>query len=179
MRPIELTLQGLHSFKNRQTVDFSKLLDAGVFGIFGPTGAGKSTILDAVTLALYGSVERAPNKTTGILNQSSESVEVSLIFELGQGIQRRRYKVERVYKRKAEFNLENKISRLSEISGTDDSAKVIADKQGDVNTHVAKIIGLSMEDFTRAVVLPQGKFAEFLKLVGAERNKMLQRLFNL
>ncbi|MGV2914264.1 AAA family ATPase, partial [Bacillus safensis] len=58
MKPITLTIKGLHSFREEQTIDFSSLCDAGVFGIFGPTGSGKSSILDAMTLALYGKVER-------------------------------------------------------------------------------------------------------------------------
>ncbi|MDC4920032.1 AAA family ATPase, partial [Acinetobacter baumannii] len=68
MKPISLSIKGLHSFRQEQVIDFERLCDAGVFGIFGPTGSGKSSILDAMTLALYGKVERAANNTHGILN---------------------------------------------------------------------------------------------------------------
>ena len=56
MRPIKLKIKGLNSFIEEQTIDFEKLTDCGLFGIFGPTGSGKSTILDGITLALYGDV---------------------------------------------------------------------------------------------------------------------------
>lgn len=58
MRPIKLKIKGLNSFIEEQTVDFEKLTDRGLFGIFGKTGSGKSTILDGITLALYGDVSR-------------------------------------------------------------------------------------------------------------------------
>ena len=74
MRPIELTVQGLHSFREKQTVDFQALTAGGVFGIFGPTGSGKSSLLDAMTLALYGKVERAANNTQGILNHAEDTL---------------------------------------------------------------------------------------------------------
>jgi len=63
MRPSHLRIAGLNSFREVQEIDFTKLCETGVFGIFGSTGSGKSTILDAITLALYGTVERAANNT--------------------------------------------------------------------------------------------------------------------
>ena len=63
MKPVQLRIAGLHSYLDEQTIDFTQLCGAGVFGIFGPTGAGKSTVLDAMTLALYGKVKRAPRGT--------------------------------------------------------------------------------------------------------------------
>lgn len=72
MKPISLIIAGLHSFRKAQHIDFQQVSDAGVFGIFGPTGSGKSTILDAITLALYGRVERSDANRIGILNQQEE-----------------------------------------------------------------------------------------------------------
>ncbi|SES24977.1 AAA family ATPase [Salipaludibacillus aurantiacus] len=176
MRPIELTLQGLHSFRDKQTVDFSSLCEGGVFGIFGPTGSGKSSILDAMTLSLYGKVERAPGNTQGILNHAEEQLAVSFTFSLGKGKRENTYKVERTFKRTKENGLRQATARL--INVTENSA-VIADKAGDVTKEAESLLGLSIDDFTRAVVLPQGKFSEFLSLKGTERRKMLQRLFHL
>ena len=76
VRPRYLELEGLQSFKELQSIDFDRLGETGLFGIFGPTGSGKSTILDAITLALYGNVQRANRGTQGIINMSSANVRV-------------------------------------------------------------------------------------------------------
>jgi DNA repair protein SbcC/Rad50 len=177
MRPISLNVSGLQSFREEQTVPFGDLCSGGVFGIFGPTGSGKSTILDAVTLALYGKVERAAGGTHGIMNQAEEKISVSLTFLLGQGKQEKQYTVERTYKRTGEHTIRTSTARL--IEKVEGESVVHADKERDVTRLVIELIGLTIEDFTRAVVLPQGKFAEFLSLKGAERRQMLQRLFQL
>ena len=176
MKPISLTIAGLHSFREKQTIDFQSLCEGGVFGIFGPTGSGKSTILDAITLALFGSVERAPNHTQGIMNHAENELFVSFTFELENASCTKRYTVERSFKRGDEWRLKSGMCRLIEV-GTE--TVVLADKWTEVNKAVEQLLGLTMKDFTRAVVLPQGKFAEFLSLKGAERRQMLQRLFHL
>lgn len=175
MKPIALSIKGLHSFREEQTIDFEGLSGAGVFGIFGPTGSGKSSILDAMTLALYGKVERAANNTHGILNQAEDTLSVSFTFAL-QTNHQISYKVERVFKRTDEMKVKTALCRFIEIK---DEHTVLADKASEVNKRVEELLGLTIDDFTRAVVLPQGKFAEFLSLKGAERRHMLQRLFNL
>ncbi|WCK56220.1 AAA family ATPase [Aneurinibacillus sp. Ricciae_BoGa-3] len=176
MRPILLKVKGLHSFREEQEVDFENLCGGGVFGIFGPTGSGKSSLLDAMTLALYGKVERASNNTQGIMNHAEDQLSVSFTFELGNAAGTKRYRVERRYKRTDEIKLKIATCRFVEIDGEE---KVLADKDRDVTQHVQDILGLTVDDFTRAVVLPQGKFAEFLSLKGSERRQMLQRLFHL
>ncbi|MCY8597176.1 exonuclease subunit SbcC [Bacillus vallismortis] len=175
MKPIALSIKGLHSFREEQTIDFEGLSGAGVFGIFGPTGSGKSSILDAMTLALYGKVERAANNTHGILNHAEDTLSVSFTFAL-QTNHQISYKVERVFKRTDEMKVKTALCRFIEIK---DEHTVLADKAGEVNKRVEELLGLTIDDFTRAVVLPQGKFAEFLSLKGAERRHMLQRLFHL
>ncbi|MBB6285215.1 AAA family ATPase [Geobacillus subterraneus] len=176
MKPISLTIAGLHSFREKQTIDFTTLCDGGVFGIFGPTGSGKSTILDAITLALYGSVERAANRTQAIINHAEQELFVSFTFELEHAAGAKRYTVERSLKKVDEWRARSAVCRLIEHQP---EPVVLADKLSDVDKEIGQLIGLTMEDFTRAVVLPQGKFAEFLSLKGAERRQMLQRLFHL
>ncbi|MFC4735796.1 AAA family ATPase [Bacillus daqingensis] len=168
MRPLKLTIKGLHSFRSEQHVDFEALAGSGVFGIFGPTGSGKSSILDALTLALYAKVERA-QKFDGIMNQHEKEIYVRLDFMLGSDT----YAVERNFKKDKEGAVRQTSARFM------CNSLVEAEKAKDVNEAVGKLLGLSSEDFTRAVVLPQGKFAEFLSLKGQDRRKMLQRLFQL
>ncbi|MBH0170478.1 AAA family ATPase [Fictibacillus sp. 18YEL24] len=177
MRPIALTVSGLQSFREAQSVPFHELCSGGVFGIFGPTGSGKSTILDAVTLALYGKVERAAGGTHGIMNQAEDKLSVSFTFQIGEGAQQKEYSVERIFKRSGEHSIRTSTCRLIEV--VDSESIVHADKERDVTRLVQELIGLTIDDFTRAVVLPQGKFAEFLSLKGADRRQMLQRLFQL
>lgn len=177
MRPVHLSLAGLQSYREKQEVDFAKLSDAGVFGIFGPTGSGKSSILDAMTLALYGKVERAPGGTQGIINQMETSCSVTFTFELSNAARTDRYRVERTYKRAGDASVTQSITRLVQVEAA--GPVVLADKAKEVDARIQQILGLSMQDFTRAVVLPQGKFAEFLSLKGVERRHMLERLFHL
>ncbi|MCS7464880.1 SMC family ATPase, partial [Paenibacillus doosanensis] len=177
MRPIHMQMAGLQSYREPQEIDFTALCDAGVFGIFGPTGSGKSTILDAMTLALFGKVERAAGGTQGIMNHAEQTLSVSFTFELGHAPKTQRFRVDRQFKRSGDVSVNSTVSRL--IRYQDEETVVLADKAGEVNQRIQDILGLSMQDFTRAVVLPQGKFAEFLALKGSERRQMLQRLFHL
>ncbi|QDR83122.1 sbcc: exonuclease SbcC [Sporomusa termitida] len=177
MKPVMLKIAGLHSFREEQEIPFERLSELGVFGIFGPTGSGKSSILDAMTLALYGTVVRAGRRTQGILNHAEKHVTVIFSFSLGQGNARRLYRVERRYARKDQLAVTNTHSRLILIN--DSQEELLADKDREVTEQITGLLGLKEEDFTRAVVLPQGKFAEFLNLGGKERREMLQRLFSL
>lgn len=189
MKPIRLRLAGLNSFREVQDIDFSKLCETGVFGIFGATGSGKSTILDAITLALYGTVERAANNTQGILNHAEDKLSVEYTFALASGDRRITYRAERAFRRSGDRTVKASTCRLVEIAektetetqtgthaGTD---TVLASKADEMTKRIEEILGLTVEDFTRAVVLPQGKFAEFLTIKPKERRLMLERLFSL
>jgi exonuclease SbcC len=180
MKPIKLEFSGLNSYRACQTVDFEELGKNGLFGIFGPTGSGKSSILDAITLVLYGKVDRAENNTRGIINLREKAAEVLFTFELGGS----RYTVQRRYERlssdpekASDRNRESVRARGARL--VKDDTEVLADRPETVTRAMEKVIGLSCEEFCRAVVLPQGKFSEFLTLRGAERAEMLGRIFDL
>lgn len=129
-----------------------------------------------MTLALYGNVERAANQTNGIMNHAENELFVSFTFELQHAEGVKRYTVERSFKRADALRIRSVVSRFIEEGN---ERVVIADKTRLVDEQVKQLLGLEMKDFTRAVVLPQGKFAEFLSLKGSERRQMLQRLFHL
>lgn len=177
MKPLCLKIAGLNSFRDVQEIDFEMLCQGGVFGIFGPTGSGKSTILDAITLALFGSVERAAHNTQGILNLTQDTLSVQFRFSLGCGLQRRVFQAERSYKRASDHTVRAAICRLIEIK--EDQETVLAGSADELTRQVKQILGLNLDDFTRAVVLPQGKFAEFMSLSPGDRRNMLERLFGL
>ncbi len=179
MRPRYLEIEGLHSFKERQEVDFDRLGELGLFGIFGPTGSGKSTVLDAITLALYGYVQRASMGKQGIVNTGSDQVYVSFTFDLQQKRDRRTYRVERLYRRKKDSgsSVEARVARLFEIR--DGQSVILADRTSDVTRLVVELVGLNLEDFTRSVVLPQNRFQEFLLSPKSEKRAMLERIFYL
>lgn len=180
MKPLELTIKGLNSFRDEQTIDFRRLGEYSIFGIFGPTGSGKSSILDAIILALYGIVPRAGNSAAGIVNQMEDSAEVSFCFELavpGEG--RQEYIIQRRYRRDKNSldGVRFASGRLARVSSSE--SVVLASKDTELKNKIVEILGLTAQDFTRAVVLPQGKFAEFLALKGKERTEMLERVFAL
>ena len=173
MRPIKLKIKGLNSFIEEQARDFEKLTDRGLFGIFGPTGSGKSTILDGITLALYGDISR---KSSNYINTNCDRLNVSFEFQIS-GAETKRYLVNREFKRDKKSG--NPVSGKCKIVDITNGEEVLADKVKTVTDKCKEVIGLSLEDFTRTVVLPQGKFSEFLKLEGKPRREMLERLFNL
>ncbi|HHY81361.1 MAG TPA: AAA family ATPase [Clostridiales bacterium] len=178
MRPKRLEIEGLQSFREKQVIDFETLGETGLFGIFGPTGSGKSTILDAITLALYGRVDRADRGTQGIINANSNRLRVSFTFDLKKGSEVKTYRVERLYSRKKDSDSSTvDMARLIEV--TPFGEMPLADKAGDVTAKIEERIGLNHNDFTKAVVLPQNKFQDFLMLNTSDRKKMLERIFYL
>lgn len=174
MRPSLLKIKGLNSFNKEQSIDFTRLIEKGLFGIFGPTGSGKSSILDAITLALYGNISRDSKE---FINTETDVAEVHFKFEIMNGQARKTYLVERAIKRKKNGGIETSLARVIEQAG--DEVIILAEGVTNVNNEVHRIIGLNWDDFTRSVVLPQGKFSEFLKLTGKERRDMLERIFGL
>ena len=183
MKPLFLSIEGLQSFQEKQTIDFEKIGRDGLFGIFGPTGSGKSTIIDGMTLALYGSIVRFKDKASETkdsfdieaVNKNSDHACVNFKFKVGENI----YRAERNYKIGKKSG---KLSKTAVLFKTeeDGSEIKIAENYKDIYHEIKEnILGLTLEDFTRSVVLPQGNFSQFLKLDGREKRDMLERIFNL
>lgn len=177
MRPIRLEITGLQSFSKKQVVDFDALTTLGLFGIFGETGSGKSTILDAMIFAIFDEIPRTMgSKGKNIrpcLNQDSDILEVYFKFALGKDI----FEITRCYKKKFSRKGEEKFEQSNPILIL--NGDVIADTVKNVEGKINEFFGISVNDFTRSVVLPQGKFSEFLKLKGADKMTMLENIFDL
>ena len=183
MKPLFLSIEGLQSFQEKQEIDFEKIGRDGLFGIFGPTGSGKSTIIDGMTLALYGNIIRfKTNKDNEnrdffdaeAINKNSDQAKVNFKFKVGENI----YRVERNYKIGKKSGKVTKTAILFKIDNNQEIK--LAENYKDIYREVKEnILGLTLEDFTRSVVLPQGNFSQFLKLSGNEKRDMLERIFNL
>lgn len=183
MKPLFLSIEGLQSFQEKQEIDFEKIGRDGLFGIFGPTGSGKSTIIDGMTLALYGNIIRFKNNSSSeskdffdieAINKNSQEAKVNFKFKVGENI----YRVERSYKIGKKSG---KLTKTAVLFKNENGEEIkIAENYKEIYKEVKEnILGLTLEDFTRSVVLPQGNFSQFLKLTGTEKRDMLERIFNL
>lgn len=174
MKPIYLEFCGINSFSEPAKIDFTKLLKGGVFGIFGDTGSGKSTILDAIHFALYGEVDRVPKSFNDCINHRVDGASVTFDFELTKEGKRRSYRVERIKKRKSASGKAYLYERTGE-----GKFSAVAEGTRDVNGAIEEIVGLTFEDFKTCIALPQGDFATLVKATPSERVKLVARLFNL
>lgn len=183
MKPLFLSIEGLQSFQEKQEIDFEKIGRDGLFGIFGPTGSGKSTIIDGMTLALYGNIIRFKNNSSSeskdffdieAINKNSQEAKVNFKFKVGENI----YRVERSYKIGKKSG---KLTKTAVLFKNENGEEIkIAENYKEIYKEVKEnILGLTLEDFTRSVILPQGNFSQFLKLTGTEKRDMLERIFNL
>ncbi|NJC13008.1 exonuclease SbcC [Micromonospora profundi] len=173
-----LEMTGFGSFREPATVDFT---DANFFALIGPTGAGKSTVIDAMTFALYGSVPRWDDRRTVslALSPAVNRGVVRLVFDVGAS----RYVAARELRRtRMGVGIHNgRLERLidpTRLGSTDDETELIA-ADGKVNAAVEELLGLSFDHFCSCVVLPQGDFAEFLHAKPADRQKILTRLLGI
>ena len=149
MKPVRLEFKGLNSFSERAVIDFAPLLQSGIFGIFGETGSGKSTILDAINFALYGDIERNPDKLDKI-NYKCDELDVKFTFDIFTNGERKTYLVERNIKRKSGTH-----KALLYEFGADGESLAIADNVKTVNDKITEIIGINKEDFRKCIALPE------------------------
>lgn len=171
MKPVYLEFCGVNSFSEKAVIDFRKLLSGGVFGIFGDTGSGKSTILDCIHIALYGKLERSSENDC--INHKCDGFSIVFEFETVVDGVRRTYRVERSRNRKKK--VEAKLYERTE----DGKLLAIADGVTEVNDAVVGIVGLKYEDFKMCIALPQGEFASLVKARPKDRLNLVSRLFDL
>lgn len=175
MIPVSLTIQGIYSYQAKQNIDFTKLTSAGIFGIFGPVGSGKSTILEAITFALYGRTDRlnlsGDNRNYNMMNLKSNEMLIDFVFRTGA--EQTEYM--------ASVRSRRNSKQFDDVKACDRTAY----RKTDNNWHpieiekLESIIGLSYDNFKRTIIIPQGKFQEFLLLGSKDRTLMMKELFNL
>ena len=159
MRPIELIVEGFTSFRTRQVLDFSSL---DLFAITGATGAGKTSILDAITFALYDEVSQKPNSPKELVSQGAKQLKVEFRFVMRQT----EYKAVRTWRNRGKTAVPNFM--LEELIGEE--------WQRCSTQNLTDIIGMDFKTFTRVIILPQGQFDEFLKGEAGKRREILRQL---
>lgn len=173
MIPVRLEIQGLYSYREKQIVEFDQLTGAGLFGIFGAVGSGKSSILEAILLALYGSTERLSDRgeKNSMLNLQSDQVLINFEFRAGKNNAKTylaRYCAKRNPKnfedvRPAEHTFYERVGETWEA----------LIQRGE------EIVGMQKGHFKQTVIIPQGKFREFIDLTPGPRAEMMKELFGL
>ncbi len=168
MRPLRISMKGFGAFREQTEID---LADVDLVALVGPTGSGKSTIIDAITFALYGAVARYENNrlVAPAVNQTSSEARVSIDFELdGQVLT-----ATRIVRRTTSGGATTREARLER------GGNVLAGDATSMSQEVAGLLGLDVEQFNRTVVLPQGKFATFLHDKPSDRQSTLVRLLGM
>jgi DNA repair protein SbcC/Rad50 len=182
MRPVRLLLDGFGCYRQPTEADFS---DVDFFALVGPTGAGKSTVIDGLCFALYGTVPRwgKENAIAQALAPAANACRVCLVFEAGG----KRYGAVRALTRDKKGLVHTKEARLElldpQIPVDSPIADILAASVGQlaegpdqVKARVQHILGLTYEHFTQSVLLPQGRFSEFLQAKPADRQDLLVEL---
>lgn len=175
MIPVKLSLKGLYSYREHTEVDFGRLTEGRLFGIFGAVGSGKSALLEAITYALFGETERLNNRENrgyNMMNLKSSELWIDFEFKIGAA-EEDRYRFTVSQKRNSK--------RFQDVG----TAKRVAYSFQDGEWHplphtdAGKVLGLSYEHFIKTIIIPQGKFQEFLAMGATDRSRMLKEIFEL
>ncbi|MBF2536477.1 AAA family ATPase [Listeria marthii] len=179
MRPIKLTMQAFGAYAKKEVIDFEKLGTEQIFVISGKTGAGKSTIFDAISFAIFGKANTFDRESFSMRSHfatDKEVTEVTLVFRLKDKI----YQISRIPQQEIAKQRGNgtttspQKAELYELIG--DEMKLMASSVRDVNTKMEELIQLNVDQFRQILMIPQGEFRELLVSDSKEKEVILQRL---
>lgn len=180
MKPISLTIEAFGPYRDSVTLDFNELQDHSMFLIAGPTGAGKTSILDAMVYALYGEPSGEVRKTDAIRSDFAEPhrmTRVDFSFAIGDA----QYRVERLPKqmvaKKRGTGMREQNASATVYEKKDGEWKVIATSVAAIRDTIQQIIGFRKDQFLQVVLLPQGEFRKLLVASTSEREELLHTLF--
>ena len=167
MRPLRLEMEGFLAYRDRAVVDFA---DADLFVLAGSTGSGKSSVIDAMTFALYGTIPRLGHRSAvaPVINATCDVARVQFEFSIDDQTYQVARRVERT-----KGGAQVTEARLQQ------NEKILESGSKEVTGAVTELLGLGFEHFTKAVVLPQGAFADFLTDTPKERQNLLRALLDL
>lgn len=173
MIPIQLTLEGLYSYQERQKINFENLTEAGLFGIFGAVGSGKSSILEAISFALYGETERLNSRDKRAYNMMNLKSNKSYIEFDFINFENKKFRATREFKRNSKNFEDVKTPTVTFYEWKNENWLPLE------HSNAEKIIGLSYANFKRTIIIPQGQFKEFLELGATDRTNMMKEIFSL
>lgn len=173
MIPIQLIIEGIYSYQQRQTIDFTELTDAGLFGVFGAVGSGKSTLLEAMSFALYGETVRMnlrDKRSYNMMNLKSNRMYIQFDF---LNFENKKFRVTREFRRNSK--------RFEDVKLESAVFYEFINEQWLPLNHLnaSEILGLSYDNFKRTIIIPQNQFREFIELGATERTKMMKEIFGL
>lgn len=169
MRPRELMVEGFGPYKSRQTLNFQ---DLDLFAISGPTGAGKSSLVDAITYALYGRIYRLGTEVKDFISQDQGTERPRMMVSLEFEVDGRTYRIVRTTGESTPAQVQ-----LEELRGSE--WRALEGRARQANQYIERLIGLDFDAFTKSVVLPQNEFHRFLSGRPEERRAILDQLLSL
>lgn len=186
MTPLRLTLHEFGPYTDSQEIDFTQFNEQRLFLIHGPTGSGKTALLDAICFAIYGETsgdERDGQELRSDFADGDAPTEVQLDFRLGdrrfritrrpmQSLDKQRGDGVRTHSHRATL-----YERTHLAAGADEDGKTVADGKRDVDAKVQELLGFEVDQFRQVVMLPQGKFRRFLSSSSKDREDLLKVMF--
>ncbi|NUO91957.1 MAG: AAA family ATPase, partial [Dermatophilaceae bacterium] len=179
-----LSMTAIGPYAGTEVIDFTTVGRAGLFLLEGPTGSGKSTIIDAITFALYGKVAQASADVERIHSHHADPRTVPvvvLVFETQSGIYRvqRTPRFERPKSRGTGSTVQQPTIKLWRLQTPDDltGGELLSTNIGDCDDEITRAVGLTRDQFVQTVILPQGEFATFLRARSEDKGKLLEKVF--